>query len=104
MRSEEARQAKIQEFRREIFTLDQVRRLDEADRTIPEEKKKEEEYFASESAIKNDASLSEQEKDARIRELQDETFGEEADAFRRRQAIKVGMEQFLKERAERLKR
>jgi len=104
MRSEEARQAKVQEFRREIFTPDQVRRLDEVDRTVADEKKKEEEYFASESAIKSNTSLSEQEKEARIRELQEETFGEEADAFRRRQAIKTGTEQLLKEQAERLKR
>ncbi len=104
MRSEEARQAKTQEFRREIFTPDQVRRLDEVDRTSADERKREEEYFASESAIKNDPGLSEQEKEARIRELQDETFGEEADAFRRRQAIKAGTDQLLKEQAERLKK
>jgi hypothetical protein len=47
MSSEEARQAKIQEFRREIFTPDQVRRLDEVDRTVADEKKKEEEEMLS---------------------------------------------------------
>jgi lipase chaperone LimK len=104
MGSEEAKQAKMREFRREIFTPGQVQRLDEVDRNIANEKKREEDYFAGESAIKNDASLSEQEKETRIRELQDETFGEEADAFRRRQAIKAGTEQLLKERAEQLKR
>ena len=101
MRSEEEKQAKIREFRREIFTPDQVQRLDEVDRTIANEKKKEENYFAGESAIKNNSSLSEQEKEKKIRELQDETFGEEADAFRRGQAIRAGMEQYLEKRLKR---
>ncbi len=93
MRSEEEKQAKIREFRREIFTPDQVRRLDEVDRTLANEKKREEDYFASESLIKNNSGLSEQEQEKRIRDLQDRTFGEKADAFRRGQAIKAGMEQ-----------
>jgi lipase chaperone LimK len=101
MRSEEAKQAKIREFRREIFTPDQVQRLDEVDRIIADEKKKKEDYVASESAIKNSPNLSDKEKEKKIRELQDKTFGEEADAFRRREAIRAGTEQFL---AEHLKR
>lgn len=101
MRSEEEKQAKMREFRREIFTPDQVQRLDQVDRIVAYEKKREENYLASESSIKNNPSLGEKEKENKIRELQDETFGEEADAFRRRQAITAGIEQF---RAEQFKR
>jgi lipase chaperone LimK len=94
--SDAEKQAKIRKFREELFTPEQVQRLDEVDRVIGDEKKREENYAAQESRIKSDPNLDKEEKEKKIRELQDETFGEEADAFRRRQAIEQGMEQFKK--------
>ncbi len=58
-----------------------------------------EQYFAKEKEILNDPDLSEKEREKKIYELQDATFGEEADAFRRRQAIDKGAEEFIKKKA-----
>jgi lipase chaperone LimK len=96
MKTSEERQAKIKQFREELFTEDQVKRLDEVDRVIAEEQKKEESYKVQESRIMSDPNLDRDEKEQKIRELQDRTYGEEADAFRRRQAIQRGLEQAVK--------
>ncbi len=92
MRSEEDRQGKIREFREEFFTPEQVARLDEVDRIIAADRKKEETYRAREERVKNDPNLDADERAEKIRELQDEIFGEEADALRRRLAIEKGLE------------
>lgn len=94
MRSEEERQAKIKEFRQELFTPEQVARLDDVDKQIESEKKKETDYLAQESRIKSDPNLDSAGKEEKIKSLQDQVFGDEADAFRRRQAIEKGMEQY----------
>jgi lipase chaperone LimK len=90
--SDSAKQEMIQKFREEIFTPDQVQRLDEVDKVIEQEKKKEEDYYARERRIKGDPNLDSEGKAKKIEELQNDTFGEEADAFRRRQAIEKGLE------------
>ena len=87
MKSDEERQAKIRQFREEFFTPEQVRRLDDVDRLMADEKKNEEDYFAQENKIKNDSNLDADGKAQKRRELQDQMFGSEADAFRRRLAI-----------------
>jgi lipase chaperone LimK len=91
--SESAKQDMIRKFREEIFTPDQVQRLDEVDKVIAQEQKKEEDYYAREGKIKSDPNLDSDEKAKKIEELQNSTFGEEADAFRRRQAIEKGLEE-----------
>jgi lipase chaperone LimK len=96
MKTDGERQARIKQFREELFTEDQVKRLDEVDRVIAEEQKKENTYKAQESRIMSDPNLDKDEKAQKIRELQDRTFGEEADSFRRRQAIQRGLEQAVK--------
>ena len=96
MKSDEDRQAKIKQFREQIFTEDQVKRLDEVDRIIADEQKKEDNYAAMESRIKSDPNLDAEEKEQKILELQGKIFGDEADAFRRRQAIQRGLEQGVK--------
>jgi lipase chaperone LimK len=96
LKSDEERQARVKQFREELFTSDQVKRLDEVDHVIAEEQKKEENYKALESRIRSDPNLDRDEKDQKIRELQDKTFGDEADAYRRRQAIERGLEQAVK--------
>ena len=96
LRTEEEKQAFLQHLRMEVFTPVQRQRLEEADRTIAEEEMIKEQYFAKEKEILNDPNLSEKEREKRIRDLQDATFGEEADAFRRRQAMQKGAEELIK--------
>ena len=93
MKTDDERQSRIRQFREEFFTADQVKRLDEVDRVIADEQKKEDNYRALEQRIRSDPNLDGDEKEQKIRELQDRTFGDEADAFRRRQAIERGLEQ-----------
>jgi lipase chaperone LimK len=93
MTSDEERQAKIRQFREELFTPEQVRRLDDVDRVEAEEKKNEEDYVAQENEIKNNNNLDADSKAQKIRDLQDQMFGSEAEAFRRRQVVKDAIEQ-----------
>ena len=93
MTSDEERQAKIRQFREELFTPEQARRLDDVDRVEAEEKKNEEDYFAQENEIKNNNNIDADGKSQKIRELQDQMFGSEAEAFRRRQIVKDALEQ-----------
>lgn len=93
MKTDNERQDRIRQFRKELFTDDQVKRLDEIDRVIADEQKKEDSYSAQEQRIRSDPNLDGDGKERKIRELQDRTFGDEADAFRRRQAIERGLEQ-----------
>jgi lipase chaperone LimK len=91
--SDTAKKELIQKFREDIFTPDQVQRLGEVDRVIEQEQKKEQDYYARESRIKSDPNLDSEERVKKIEELQNDTFGEEADAFRRRLAIEKGLEE-----------
>ena len=93
MTTDEERQAKTRQFREELFTPEQARRLDDVDRVEAEEKKNEEDYFAQENEIKNNNKLDPDSKAQKIRDLQDQMFGSEAEAFRRRQIVKDALEQ-----------
>ncbi len=93
MTSDEERQAKTRQFREEIFTPEQMKRLDDVDRAAAEERKNEEDYYAQENDIKNNNNLNADEKAQKIRELQDQMFESEAEAFRRRQIVKDAIEQ-----------
>lgn len=96
LRTEEEKQAFLQHLRMEVFDPVQRQRLEEVDRTLADEKMIKEQYLAQEREILNDPDLSEKEREKRIRELQDATFSEEADAFRRGQAIEKGREELTK--------
>lgn len=85
--SEDQRREKIAEFRNAIFTTEQVNRLMKVDEEIEQEKRNENEYYAQENRIKSNQSLNRDEQERAIRELQDHIFGDEAEAFRRRQNI-----------------
>jgi len=85
--SEEGKKAKIRMIREEIFTPEQVQSLEEVDEMIAQKEKMDQAYKTKESEIMNDASLENTEKENRIRELQDQMYGKEADALRRRLAI-----------------
>jgi lipase chaperone LimK len=96
LRTEEEKQAFLQHLRAEVFDPAQRQRLEQVDRSIAEEKMIKEQYVAKEREILNDPNLSETERERKIRELQDATFGEEADAFRRGQAIEKGAKEYIK--------
>lgn len=81
---EARRMQKIKEFREEYFSPDQVARLEAVDEQLAAERKKEADYYAQERAIMNNTALDDDKKTEAIRGLQDNTFGDEADAFRRR--------------------
>jgi len=93
MTSDEERQAKTRQFKEEIFTPEQLQRLDDVDRAAADEKKNEEDYFAQENEIKNNNNLNVDEKAQKISDLQDQMFGSEAESFRRRQRINDAIQQ-----------
>ena len=93
MTSDEERQAKIRQFREELFTPEQARRLDDVDRSTADEKKNEEDYLAQENEIKNNNNLDADEKAQKIYDLQDQMFGSEAEAFRRRLVVEDELKQ-----------
>ena len=75
---------KIKEFRKDYFSSDQIARLEQVDAELETDRKKEADYYAQEKEIMNDTSIVGDQKAEVIRELQNSTFGEEAEAFRRR--------------------
>lgn len=94
--SEEAKKAQIRTFREEIFTPDQVRSFEEVDKAIADNEQKEHNYRARESEIMNDSGLTTAEKENKVRELQNQMYGDESDALRRRLAIERASEARLK--------
>jgi len=89
---EKHRKLKIEEFREDFFSQDEIERLREVDQRLAKEKEKMEHYRTAERKIVNSKNLTQEEKDKKIKELQDEVFGEEAEAFRRREIIYSGTE------------
>lgn len=82
------RAEKIKEFRQELFSPEQIARLEKVDEELEADKRKESDYYAREKEIMNDSSLADDKKAEAVKELQNNVFGEEADAFRRRQNIR----------------
>lgn len=82
------RQEKVREFRKEYFSAEQIARLEKVDEELEADKRKETDYYAREKEIMNDSSLNDDKKAEAIKELQNNVFGDEADAFRRRQNIR----------------
>ncbi len=95
--SEDVRQAKLRELRERHFSPEVVDRFEEIDQQMAEEAEREENYRKQAKTIRSDEALSEAEKEKRIQNIQDEVFGEDADAFRRREAIRKGREKIKKE-------
>ena len=90
--SKENRQIKTEEFRKEFFSKEQIKRLREVDDQIAKDKEKMERYRAAERKILDSRNITKEEKDKRIKALQDKFFGKEAEAFRRREIIYKGDE------------
>lgn len=93
---ENTRKEKIKEYRQQFFSPEIVERLDKVDEELEMEKKTEVDYRAKEQKIMSDPNLTAEQKSEKILELQNEMFGEEADAFRRREAIRKAEEAFKK--------
>ncbi|MFW6011316.1 MAG: lipase secretion chaperone [Desulfosalsimonas sp.] len=88
MESEEARLEKKREFRHQIFDSETVEALQSVDRQIAEERRREKTYAESKKQIQQNPDLSGAEKQGRIDALRVKIFGNEADAARRREAIR----------------
>jgi len=95
--SEEGRRKKIREFRTEFFTPEVVQRLDEVDVQIARETRQEELYREQEKALLENTALTEEQRTARVQRLQNEMFGEEAEAFRRSETMRIEREKMMKE-------
>ena len=93
--NEDDRKQKIQEIRKQLFTPDIVERLENVDQQLEEESQKEISYQESINDIINNKALSQEEKDKQIVQLQQETFGDQADAFRRRETIQKEREKLI---------
>lgn len=87
---------KIKEFREQVFSPDIVQRLEEVDSLMEAEKQKELSYLSAYSEITNNKDLNEKEKKEMIYNLQNKTFGEEADSVRRRTEMEAGKNDLIK--------
>lgn len=96
-RTDAEREAMLAQFRREIFTPEQLQRMEEVEHSVAEETEIKEKYNAREKEIQSDTSISQETKEMKVRELQDATFGEESDAVRRQQAIQKGFDEAKKQ-------
>lgn len=94
--SPEDRQDKIQEFRAEFFPPDVVQKLNDIDNQATAEKATEAQYHEQEKAITDNPDLTDDEKKQQITDLQNKSFGDQADEFRRREAIEKGAKEPLK--------
>ena len=94
--SESAKANKIKQFREETFSPDIVKKLEEVDNIMEADKQKELSYLAASSEITNNSNLSEAEKREMITDLQNKTYGDEADSVRRREAIESGKSEMSK--------
>lgn len=93
MGSEVDREEKITEFRKQFFTPETVAKLEDVDRQIKSEKASESQYREKEAEVRASASLSEKEKREVLESLQARYFGEDSEAFKRREAIRQGGEE-----------
>jgi lipase chaperone LimK len=81
---------RIEEFRKEFFTKWQIKRLHEVDEQIAREKENLERYRAAEKKIVDSKDITQEEKDKKIKSLQEKFFGKDAEAFRRREIMYGG--------------
>jgi lipase chaperone LimK len=89
---EKEREIKIEEFRKEFFSKEQIKRLHDVDKQFTLEKQNMERYREAEQKILDLRDMPQEEKNKRIKSLQDEFLGKEAEAFRRREAMRKGLE------------
>jgi lipase chaperone LimK len=95
--SPEAAKSLIREFREEFFTPEQVLALDEVDLQIAQEEQTLADFEQARQQILDSPDLSDEEKQGRVSQLIDSTFGEEAQAFLRREAMEEGRRQMIEQ-------
>ena len=83
----------MQALREGCFAPDVAERLHQVDRSAAEEVARDLAYREEEGVLLSNDYLSQEEKEAALMEMQESWFGDEADAFRRREAIARGREQ-----------
>jgi len=95
--SEDTRQAKLRKLRAKHFSPEVVAEFEKIDQQREAAAEREKNYRQKAQAIESNEALSDTEKEKRIQNLQTEVFGKDADAFRRREAIRKGREKIKKE-------
>ncbi len=85
--------AKIKDIRLEIFPADIVAKLEDVDKTLAVEEQTEADYRSKEKVILENEGMSAEQKQAALKKLQKESFGDEAEAFERRENIRKGLEE-----------
>ena len=93
-RSGSEKEAILEKIRRETFTPEELQRLDDTRRHAAYQAQVLDEYYAREKDIRN-SRMNQEMKDSLIRDLQNQMFGAQADAFRRQEAITRGLEDAL---------
>jgi lipase chaperone LimK len=88
---EGARRTKIKEFRKDFFSGEQMKKLAAVDDRIAEEQEMMKHYRMAEREILLKKYITQAEKNKRITALQDEFFGRDAEAFRRREAMSANV-------------
>lgn len=94
--SDKQKQDKIYEIRKSIFPPDVVLRLEAVDSQVEADKERDARYRKDYSAIISRNDISADEKNNKIRELQDKTYGEDAESVRRMESITSGREELKK--------
>jgi len=89
---EKERKLKIEEFRKEFFTREQIGKLRDVDARMSGEQETLKRYREAEKKILEARDMPRALREQKINALQDDYFGEEADAFRRTEAIRKGLE------------
>jgi len=97
MESEAKKQEKINSFRKQFFKPETVERLNAIDRRMAEKETREQNYREKAKQIRDNTELDKTQKKEKIRELQQKTFGENAEAFRRREDIRQSRKEFIRE-------
>ncbi len=92
MLDESGRQYKMDEFRKEFFSEDQIKKLREVDSRLAGERENLERYRLNEQKILDSKNMAQDEKTKKIKSLQDQFFGKEAEAFQRREAMRKALE------------
>lgn len=95
--SEETRLQKIREFRQQFFPPEAVERLEDVDRQIARERQQETLYREKASLLLENPDLTGTDREQKLRQLQDEVFGEQAEAFRRSETMRIEREKMMQE-------
>lgn len=89
----EQRRIKTRQIREGFFTANIVDNLERLDMKLDQEKKNETEYREKEKGIRENPALSSQEKERKLEQLQEDMFGEEAELFRKKEAVRKSLQE-----------